>query len=241
MNECENAQKQSSSETINDTIANRIHSLRVHNPITQDSGAGNISITNSITPDCTPTSSLSGDFLVCKSNGTVTKQVDLSRSEEHNCAVEPCADNRNSVGGSNTNITKYNGDSCMVTIDRHSRKENSRHEDDVFLGVTYKKSSRYYISGIAKESTRYGIANYMERKGVKVSHLTLFKPKYGSPFLSAKVNVSPKLASTVESTHFWPDGVKCRRWLSNREWDLKCFPYEAEEPATSVFRKQHSD
>lgn len=56
---------------------------------------------------------------------------------------------------------KYNGDLCIVTIDRHSQKENPRHADDVFiLSVTYKKSSRSYIYGISKESSRYGIENY---------------------------------------------------------------------------------
>lgn len=84
--------------------------------------------------------------------------------------------------------------------------------------------SRYYLSGISKESTRYGIENYIERKGVKVSHLILFKPKYGGPFLSAKVNVSHvslQFAYTVESPHFWPDGIKCRHWLSNHKWEHK--------------------
>lgn len=245
--ECRNAPKTSSFKTINETIAEKIHSIRVDNPNSQDSGVGNISsVPKSSTPDRTPTSSLSGDDPhVHKSNGTVPKQVIPSRSDEHNCVVEPCADKRDSAGGSTTNRTaravQYNGDSCIVTIDRHSRKGNPRHEDDVFTGVTYKKSSRYYISGISKESTRYGIENYIERKGVKVSHLVLFKPKYGGPFLSAKVNVSPQFADTVESSHFWPDGVKCRRWLSNREWELKYFSHEAEEPATRVPRIQHND
>lgn len=206
------------------------------------------SVLKSSTPDCTPTSSLSGDDLhVRKSNGTVTKQVIPSRSDEHTCSyvVEPCADKRNSIiGGSTTNTTakavKYNGDSCIVTIDRHSRKENPRHEDDVFIGVTYKKSSRCYLSGISNESTRYGIENYIERKGVKVSHLILFKPKYGGPFLSAKVNVSPQFANTIEYPHFWPDGVKCRRWLSNCELEHKYFSHDAEEPAARMSCSQHN-
>lgn len=188
---------------------------------------------------------MSGDDLhIHKSNGTVTKQVIPSRSNEHNYVVEPYADKRNSIGASTTNTTaravKYNGDACIVTIDRHSRKENPRHEDDVFIGMTYKKSSRYYLSGIYKESTRYGIENYIERKGVKVSHLILFKPKYGGPFLSAKVNVSPQFANTVESPHFWPDGVKCRRWLSNREWEHKYFSHGADEPAARMSCSQHN-
>lgn len=89
--ECRNAPKMSSFKTINETIAEKIHSIRVNNPNRQDSNVGNTSsVRKSSTPDCTPTSSLSGDDLhVRKSNGTVTKQVILSRSDEHNYVVEP--------------------------------------------------------------------------------------------------------------------------------------------------------
>lgn len=109
--ECRNAPKTSSFKTINETIAEKIHSIRVNNPNRQDSGVGNTSsVRKSSTPDCTPTS---------KSNGTVTKQVILSRSDEHNYVVEPCADKRNSSGDSTTNTTaravKYNSDSCIVS------------------------------------------------------------------------------------------------------------------------------
>lgn len=119
--ECRNAPKTSSFKTINETIAEKIHSIRVNNPNRQDSGVGNTSsVRKSSTPDCTPTSSLSGDDLhVRKSNGTVTKQLILSRSDEHNYVVEPCADKRNSSGDSTTNTTaravKYNSDSCIVS------------------------------------------------------------------------------------------------------------------------------
>lgn len=48
---------------------------------------------------------------------------------------------------------------------------------DVFLGDTYKKASRYYISGIKNSSTHIGIKNYLKSKGVHVTHLRLFKPR----------------------------------------------------------------
>lgn len=36
---------------------------------------------------------------------------------------------------------------------------------------------------------------------------------------TAKVNVSPKCSQLVESPEFWPVGVICRKWYSEREWD----------------------
>lgn len=52
--ECRNAPKMSSFKTIYETIAEKIHSIRVDNPNRQDSGVGNTSsVPKSSTPDCT--------------------------------------------------------------------------------------------------------------------------------------------------------------------------------------------
>lgn len=98
--------KTSSFKTINETIAKKIHSIRVDNPNRQNSGVGNTSSVFKLnTTDCTPTSSLSEDDLdIPKSNGTITKQVIPSRPDEHNYVVKPCADKRNSISGSSTDM-----------------------------------------------------------------------------------------------------------------------------------------
>lgn len=47
--------------------------------------------------------------------------------------------------------------------------------------------------------------------------------------MTAKVNVSPEFAKTVESPTFWPDGVRCRQWMNNREWEQKCSMQNGDE------------
>lgn len=107
--------------------------------------------------------------------------------------VEFYVDKRNFIGVFIINIivrvVKYNGDLCIVMIDWYLWKENFRYEEDVFIGMMYKKLFRYYLFGIYKEFIRYGIENYIEWKGVKVSYLIFFKLKYGGLFLLVKVNV----------------------------------------------------
>lgn len=63
--------------------------------------------------------------------------------------------------------------------------------------------------------------NYVSKKGVKIIHFVLFKPRYPESRLTAKINVSPKDSELLESGDFWPEGVSCRKWLSQRAWKEK--------------------
>ena len=91
-----------------------------------------------------------------------------------------------------------------------------------FVGVSYKRRARFYLWGIGNESTREGILEFMDEQGIKVTHLVVFKPKSPRARLSAKINVDYSHAHLLESEGFWPDGVKCRRWLSAQRWEEKC-------------------
>ena len=62
----------------------------------------------------------------------------------------------------------------------------------------------------------------MDEQGVKVTHLVVFKPKSPRARLSAKINVDYSQAHLLESEGIWPNGVKCRRWLSAQRWEEKC-------------------
>jgi len=93
--------------------------------------------------------------------------------------------------------------------------------DDFFTGVTKKRTARYYISGIDPKSTRSGIITYLEQRDVHVTFLRLFNTKHNSYRIAAKLNVSESSASTVESHNFWPSGISCRKWVSNREWNQR--------------------
>ena len=91
-------------------------------------------------------------------------------------------------------------------------------DDDFFTGFTRKRSLRYYLSGIGVKSTRSGIMSYLEKKGVRATYLRIFQQRERARFLSAKLNVSDECASIVETDNFWPPGVLCRKWISNRDW-----------------------
>ena len=82
-----------------------------------------------------------------------------------------------------------------------------------------KNTKRYYLPGIDARSSRNGILKYLENKNIIPTHLQLFNGKYNSWFISAKLNALAN--ALLLSENFWPAGVRCREWLSNREWANK--------------------
>lgn len=61
----------------------------------------------------------------------------------------------------------------------------------------------------------------MYEKGGKVTHFNLFKPKYPGASMTAKINISPDETELLESRHIWPEGVSCRKQMSQRAWKEK--------------------
>lgn len=224
------------SETvIQNTVAEKVRELRAKTTYSHSSHSCSTSVQSANSPSCTPihTNGTPGsDNIKNKStpkrfSGPETPVSKTSRSDDRKNA-----DRNKFVDGSlsvpRSRSVEYNGASCMVTLnDKRYQKESPKQEEDIFIGVTYRKTARYYLSGIDKTSSRSGIANYIERKGVKITHLMLFKPKFGRSRVSAKVNVPLEFATTVESPDFWPDGVRCRQWVNNREWEQHCATHSA--------------
>ena len=64
-----------------------------------------------------------------------------------------------------------------VKLNDNCDDTQSNHSEDVFRGVRYKRNARYYVSGIDRESNKHGILRYIENKGVKVTHMVMFKPR----------------------------------------------------------------
>jgi hypothetical protein len=186
------------------------------------------SLSNEKSPSCASTVSGNGSTLL-RSNEPHTIQNKESRFDNQRY-VDDRQSRDSLLGQSIYRSVDYNGKSCVVTLgDNRNLTSTSKRQEDVFVGVTYRKSARYYLSGIGNESTRAGILNFIEHKGVKVTHLMLFKPKFHRSLMTAKVNVSPEFAKTVESPRFWPDGVRCRRWMNNRDWEQKCSMQNSDE------------
>ena len=104
---------------------------------------------------------------------------------------------------------------------QYNQSKHSSDDEDIFEGVSYKRNARYYLSGMGHRSTQLGMVNFLNRKGITVSHFVFFKPKYPGSRRNAKINVAPSDAQIVEAPGFWPRGISCRPWLSEREWDKK--------------------
>jgi hypothetical protein len=154
------------------------------------------SISNEKSPSCASTVSGNGS-----SNEPHTIQTKESRFDNQRNADDKQF--RDSQVQSNYKFLDYNGKSCVVTLgDRRNLTSTSKRQEDVFIGVTYRKSARYYLSGIGNESTRAGVLSFIEHRHVKVTHLMLFKPKFHRSLMTVKVNVSPEFAKPVESPRF---------------------------------------
>jgi hypothetical protein len=104
-------------------------------------------------------------------------QVDAPGAETHDSIMG----NDKYRGGSKQNkkanrSVKFEDNSCSITINDRPHIDNARKmEENIFVGVTYKNTARYYLSGIRKTSTRLGIQSYIEEMVVKTTHLVLCK------------------------------------------------------------------
>lgn len=94
-------------------------------------------------------------------------------------------------------------------------------DDNFFTGVSKRKTARYYLSNINSKSTRQGILHHLEKNNVQVTYLRIFKQR-DHRFVSAKLNVVDDDSNVVEAQDFWPAGVHCRYWYSNKEWQEQC-------------------
>ena len=57
---------------------------------------------------------------------------------------------------------------------------------------------------------------FLESKGDTATQIRLFYHKFS---ISAKLNIPSMYCYLVESEDFWPDRMKCRKWLEKNEWE----------------------
>lgn len=113
-----------------------------------------------------------------------------------------------------------------VCIDRSSADPLTTDESsDVFFGVVRRKrTSSFYIGNIDQKSTKSGIVHYIESKGPKVTHIAIFSGRNGK--FAAKINVDNEHAELLDQPDFWPNNVRCRKWMSNNRWKRKLEQYD---------------
>lgn len=120
-----------------------------------------------------------------------------------NCAAITVIHKSNGIPKSSSNQKTENSHKQKPNINsKNLDPPEKKGSKDIFLGVTYKKSARYFLSGVNKDSTHDEIKQFLESKGVHVTHLSLFQPKGRFSVRTAKINVSPQYSNAMESTDF---------------------------------------
>ncbi|KAL4225283.1 hypothetical protein ACF0H5_015971 [Mactra antiquata] len=117
-----------------------------------------------------------------------------------------------------------NGRDKVNTIPEHTRESTSlnakgqyditdtdntqRYEHDqpsnepIFQSVGSKRTTRYYVGGIAPVSNRAGIVQYLRERGIKPIGLRMINTYNGD--LAAKLTIESHDCDTIEHRRFWP-------------------------------------
>ena len=114
------------------------------------------------------------------------------------------------------NSLKSNHRNTSRNVSKAVRAHDGVNDDDLFIGVSRKRVVSYYISNIDQSSTYSGFMKFLESKGVTATQVRLFYHKFS---ISAKLNIPSMYCYLVESEDFWPDRMKCRKWLEKNEWE----------------------
>ena len=86
----------------------------------------------------------------------------------------------------------------------------------VFESVRSRRTQRYYIGGISYQSNEAGILQFLESKNIYPESMKLIDTHRGS--LAAKLTIYKSDCKAVESQHFWPRRIYCRKWYSVKSW-----------------------
>jgi len=91
-----------------------------------------------------------------------------------------------------------------------------------FTKVTRReKREQYFVHGVkikdTVDNTKALIVGYLNARGVKPSLVRIIKR--GSVYLSLKVNTN--IDTFLDSDNFWPEGIGCRKWVSDPSGEIK--------------------
>ena len=93
----------------------------------------------------------------------------------------------------NTGVTSRNENLFPVPdIDQSAcdnHEEDTPSSENFFRGVSYTRKARFYLSRIDRRTSQDGIMNFAASKGIKITHIRMFKPKAQWHQLSAKINI----------------------------------------------------
>ncbi|WAR12174.1 hypothetical protein MAR_026354 [Mya arenaria] len=85
-----------------------------------------------------------------------------------------------------------------------------------FKGKYHGRTRSYFISNIDPDSSEHGLNQYLTDNTLTPVESYVFQCKSGD--LAAKVVVPAHQGYLLEDYNFWPNFMKCRRWMSRRQW-----------------------
>lgn len=110
----------------------------------------------------------------------------------------------------------------VITRDKTDANDNGRvpEQFDDLGEFVRKRTKRYYIGGFMPSITESKIHGYVTYKGPKVSKVTIFRNRLKPTVIRLNVEDDDN-AHLVESEGFWPDGVVCRPWLTQTQYQSR--------------------
>ncbi|KAL4236145.1 hypothetical protein ACF0H5_004531 [Mactra antiquata] len=91
--------------------------------------------------------------------------------------------------------------------------------EPIFQSVGSKRTTRYYVGGIAPVLNRAGIVQHLRERGIKPIGLRMINTVTYNGDLVAKLTIESHDCDTIEHRRFWPRKVHCRKWYSENKWN----------------------
>ena len=109
-----------------------------------------------------------------------------------------------------------NEENSPIEIQSDSSDVNCVSEES-FVGVERKRIKRLYLGGVREGATENLISDYMNKKGITPTFVSLMKRKRKGT-VAVRVNILNNDFERALMKEFWPMHVYAREWLSKDRW-----------------------
>jgi hypothetical protein len=98
----------------------------------------------------------------------------------------------------------------------YDRDWDDNDDDGNFDQYIRRRTKRFYLGGFRSSITESKLANYITKRGPKVTKISIFRKRKFPSSVTIRVNVEDdeNVSGMTDDPYFWPKGVICRPWLS---------------------------
>ena len=124
-------------------------------------------------------------------------------------------------------------DSRRPRVARADNFGDNDDNDDEFETHIRRRSHRFYVGGFKASVTEKKIMNYMARRGVSVTWISIRRYEHQNRAV-IRLNVDAREGSQLLDEGFWPDGITYRRWYSKAQYQNKVQKFHIRESKTTL-------